>query len=136
MWIKNTDKNYLNLDLEKEIQWEGEGEEAWVTTATLHSHSSIFLVLSSALDCPLNLSVWLQFLPAVGKEKHLSPEYVYPENEPRRENAVALRQQAAQASREVQRIAESVFHLDALYLCDWQAGGWDHCHHSFLVKYW
>lgn len=102
----------------------------------LHSHLSIFLVLSSALDHPLNLSVWLQFLPAVGKEKHLSPEYVYPANEPRRENAVALRQQAAQSSREAQRIAESVFHLDALYLCDWQAGAEIAATTSFLVKYW
>ncbi|KAK4827871.1 hypothetical protein QYF61_022265 [Mycteria americana] len=31
--------------------------------------------------------------PAVGKEQHLRPEYVYLANEPRKENAVVLRQQ-------------------------------------------
>lgn len=102
MWIKNTE---VNVDKEYRIQslrlfesglaeWHPvEKKKPLVTTTALRSHMSIFLGLSTALDHPLNLSDWLEFSPAVGKEQHLRPEYVYLANEPRKENAVVLRQQ-------------------------------------------
>lgn len=120
------------------MKWDPVGEKNHqnlrVTTAALRSHTSIFLVLSSALDHPLNLLVWLEFSPAVGKEQLWRPGYVYPANEPRKENAEALRQQAAQASREGLRIRKCVFHLGALYLCDWWAGAEIAATTSGLVK--
>lgn len=61
MWIKIKDRNYLNLDLQNEMRSSGKKKKQKkplrVTTVALRSHMSIFLVLSSALDHPLNLSV-------------------------------------------------------------------------------
>lgn len=94
IWIKNKDRKYLYLDLQNGFQWKKKkNKPLLVTTTALCSHMSIFLGLSSALDHPPNLSDWLEFSPAVGKEQRLRPEYVYLANEPRKENAAVLRQQ-------------------------------------------
>lgn len=101
-----------------------------VTITALRSHMSIFLGLSSALDHPLNLSDWLEFSPAVGKEQRLRPEYVYLANEPRKENAVVLRQQHGPLGR--CRESENLFSIWMLCTYMWlMSWGWDRCH-SFI----
>lgn len=117
MWIKNKGRDCLNLDLQNEIQWK---KIILVITLALCSHMSIFLGLSSALDHPLNLSDWLKFSPAVGKEQHMKLEYVCLVNEPRKEKAPVLGQQRRSLGR--CRESENLFSIWMLCTCVTELG--------------